>query len=116
MWSGATGLHGASPVPPWLYGNFPVVFIDRNCNGDYRLETHDLSSLRDVNLEYMHEMGRAQNFVQDEFKPQGALFDYDAFLNVSSRTAERLAGSVQLRLPITQLAFISMVGATSRPT
>jgi GWxTD domain-containing protein len=102
--------NGANCYEQWLYGNFPVVFIDRNCNGDYRLETHDLSSLRDFNLEYMHELGRAQNFIQNEFRPQGRLFDFHARLRVSERTAAHLAGTVLLRLPLAQMTFIEEDG------
>jgi GWxTD domain-containing protein len=94
----------------WLYGNFPVIFIDRNCNGDFRLETHDLSSLHDFNLEYMHELGRAQDLFQEGYRPQGRLFDFQARLHVSARTPEQLAGSVLLQLPLAQMAFVEEEG------
>ncbi len=89
----------------WVYGNFPVLFIDKDCTGEYRLETHDLSSIRSLNLEYMHELGLAQDAVQRELQPRDELFDIDVRLQVEARGADRLAGFVQLRLPLDRLAF-----------
>lgn len=89
----------------WLYGNFPVVFIDQHCTGEYRLETDDLSSLRSVNLMYMHELNKAQDASLSITSPQGRLFDFHARLHITTRTAERLSGLVLLRIRIDQLAF-----------
>ncbi len=34
----------------WYYGDFPVIFVDTNCSGNYVLATIDLSHLNDLNL------------------------------------------------------------------
>jgi GWxTD domain-containing protein len=96
---------GTGCYEEWLYGNFPVVFIDKNCSGDYRLETKELSSLRSVNLMYMHELNKAQDASLAITRPQGRLFDFNARLHVTARTTEQLAGSVDLRLRLDQLTF-----------
>ncbi len=96
---------GTACYEEWLYGQFPVIFIDRHCNGDYRLETNDLSSLRSVNLMYMHELNKAQDASLAITRPQGQLFDFGARLHVTARTPERLAGSVDLRISLAQLTF-----------
>jgi len=44
----------------WYYGAFPVVFVDSTCTGIYSLITYDLSSIRELNLVYMHELNKAQ--------------------------------------------------------
>jgi GWxTD domain-containing protein len=96
---------GTACYEQWFYGNFPIVFIDRHCSGEYRLETNDLSSLRNVNLMYMHELNKAQDASLSIARPQGRLFDFNARLHVSARTPEQLAGSVDLHLQLDQLTF-----------
>ncbi len=89
----------------WDYGEFPVIFIDRHCNGDYRLETSDLSSLRSVNLMYMHDLNKALDASLSITRPQGRLFDFSVRLHITARTPEQLAGFVHLRVPLAQLTF-----------
>jgi GWxTD domain-containing protein len=96
---------GTTCYEEWLYGNFPVVFIDRHCDGDYRLETNDLTSLRSINLMYMHELNRAQDQALASAVPSEKLFDFIALPHVTRRTSSQLAGFVLLRLSIRQLAF-----------
>jgi GWxTD domain-containing protein len=96
---------GSACYEQWLYGNFPVLFIDRHCDGDYRLQTNELSSLRSINLMYMHELNRAQDASLSIARPQGRLFDFAARLHVGAHTPEQLAGSVDLRLRLDQLTF-----------
>jgi GWxTD domain-containing protein len=48
----------------WYYGGFPVVFIDESNTGTYKLITYNLTSLRDFNLTYMHELDKAQTEAQ----------------------------------------------------
>jgi GWxTD domain-containing protein len=96
---------GTACYEQWFYGNFPVLFIDRHCSGEYRLETNDLSSLRNVNLMYMHELNKAQDASLAITRPQGRLFDFNARLHAAARTPEQLAGSVDLRVRLEQLTF-----------
>jgi GWxTD domain-containing protein len=44
----------------WYYGNFPVVFVDRACIGDYRLVTYNLRLIQSLNLMYLQEINMDQ--------------------------------------------------------
>lgn len=96
---------GMACYEEWIYGDFPVLFVDRHCNGEYRLETNDLSSLRSFNLMYMHELNKAQDNALSATKPQGRLFDFNARLHVTTRMPDQLVGFVYLQVPIDQLSF-----------
>jgi len=58
----------------WYYGDFPVVFIDQTCTRSYQLVTYDLSSIRSLNLMYMHELNLAQAKVQKTIKREKKFF------------------------------------------
>jgi GWxTD domain-containing protein len=96
---------GGACYEEWYYGQFPVVFIDRHCNGEYRLETSDLTSLRAFNLMYMHELNKAQDASLSITRPQGRLFDFNVHLRVNARTSSQLTGIVSVQVPIAQLSF-----------
>jgi len=89
----------------WYYGNFPVVFIDSTCSGDYRLVTYDLSSIRSLNLMYMHELSMAQARAQDTIRGERKFIDFD--LNVKKTLVEedRLEGVVTIAIPYADLWF-----------
>ena len=59
----------------WYYGNFPVVFRDPACTGNYQLVTYELTALRDINLMYMHELSLAQARAQKTFSKEKDFFD-----------------------------------------
>lgn len=89
----------------WYYGNFPVVFIDSTCSGDYHLVTYDLSSIRSLNLMYMHELSMAQARAQDTIRSERKFIDFD--LNVKKTLVEedRLEGVVTIDIPYADLWF-----------
>jgi GWxTD domain-containing protein len=94
----------------WYYGNFPVIFVDSSCTGHYRLLTYDLSSLREINLMYMHELNLAQNEAQKTVRPpaeEKRLFDLKAGWTTAERTSTRIAGTVRLELDYARIWFKS---------
>jgi GWxTD domain-containing protein len=101
----ARGATGGACTEEWYYGNFPVVFVDRHCSGEYLLETNDLTSLPSINLMYMHELDKAQSAGLAITKPQGRRLDFNASLEITTRTPDRLAGFVHLKLPLDREAF-----------
>jgi len=103
--SPARGATGAACTEEWFYGNFPVVFVDRHCTGEYRLETTDLSSLSRDNLMYLHEFYKAQAAGLSVTRPDGLPFDYQARLHFATKTGGRWAGFVYLRLPLDRSMF-----------
>jgi len=91
----------------WYYGNFPVIFVDDSCTGRFKLLTYDLTPLRELNLMYMHELNLAQANAQKTFTTEKKLFDFQAGLKISERTAERVAGLVKINLAYARIWFKS---------
>jgi GWxTD domain-containing protein len=96
---------GTSCTEEWYYGDFPVVFVDRHGDGEYLLETNDLTSLPSINLMYMHELNKAQSAGLAVTKPQSRRLDFNASLEITTRTPDRMAGFVHLQLPLDREAF-----------
>lgn len=89
----------------WYYGNFPVVFIDSTCSGDYRLVTYDLSSIRSLNLMYMHELSMAQARAQDTIRGERKFIDFDLDVKKTLVEEDRLEGIVTIDIPYADLWF-----------
>jgi GWxTD domain-containing protein len=89
----------------WYYGNFPVVFIDSTCSGDYRLVTYDLSSIRSLNLMYMHELSMAQARAQDTIRGERKFIDFDLDVKKTLDEEDRLEGIVTIDIPYADLWF-----------
>jgi len=83
----------------WYYGLFPIVFIDYTCTGDYRLVTYDLTSLRSINLMYMHELSLAQEEAQKTFVREKGFFDFDLSVKKSVVETDRVEGLIVINIP-----------------
>ena len=95
----------------WYYGNFPVVFVDEFSTGRFILVTFDLSPLRDLNIKYMHEIGRTPAQAES-FSPEsgGELsFDWDVRIKQTAGT-DRVEGEVEISVPLLHLWFSSEAG------
>ncbi len=53
----------------WYYGNFPVIFIDEHCSGNYILAA--------INLEHLQDLNLAQGYFQRSNIQEKSFFDYD---------------------------------------
>jgi GWxTD domain-containing protein len=89
----------------WYYGDFPVIFRDPNCSGQYQLVTYDLSALRDINLMYMHELSLAQARAQKTFKQEKALFDFGWRVRKDEVGPDRVQGRIELDIPYAGIWF-----------
>ncbi|MGQ9672579.1 MAG: GWxTD domain-containing protein [Candidatus Aminicenantales bacterium] len=89
----------------WYYGNFPVVFRDPTCTGNYQLVTYDLTPLRDINLFYMHELSMAQAQAQKTFTREKAFFDFSWKLRKKSVASDRIEGTVEIAVPYASIWF-----------
>ena len=89
----------------WYYGNFPVVFVDSTCSGTYNLVTYDLSSLRSLNLMYMHELSMAQARAQDTIRSDKKFIDFDLDVKKTLDEEDRLEGIVTIDIPYADLWF-----------
>ncbi|HEX9902436.1 MAG TPA: GWxTD domain-containing protein [Acidobacteriota bacterium] len=94
----------------WYYSNFPVVFNDPYCTGEYRLATYDLSPLQDLNLATMAEPGRARGRAQNPFSREKSLFDFNWGLKNKSITETRVEALVELEIPYAVIWFKSVSG------
>ncbi len=83
----------------WYYGDFPVVFRDRNCSGQYQLVTYDLTALRDIKLMYMHELSLAYLDAQKAFSKDRALFDFNWRVRKTRFEPEKIEGMVIISIP-----------------
>jgi GWxTD domain-containing protein len=89
----------------WYYGAFPVVFVDRTCTGKYDLVTYDLTSLRAMNLMYMHELSSAQARAQQTIEGRAGFFNFDWKFKVLLLQEDRLEGEVFIEVPFTDIWF-----------
>lgn len=92
----------------WYYGQFPVVFEDANCTGNYELVTYDLTSLRETNLAYMSTLAEAQSNAQKTIQPETggkAFFDFDWEVQKKVVTPDRVEGQVVVEVPLARIWF-----------
>jgi GWxTD domain-containing protein len=66
-----------APREVWLYGNFPVIFIDHMGTGDYKLEA--------LNLMHLSELNKAQNAYQQLAKPREEFFDFEVKTHINEK-------------------------------
>lgn len=83
----------------WHYGNFPVVFVDTTCAGNYRLITYNLSSIRSLNLMYMHEFSKAQAEAQKTYDQEKRIFDFNWRIKKEVVTPQRIEGIIFIEIP-----------------
>jgi len=90
----------------WYYGQFPVVFNDANCNGNYQLVTYDLTALREVNLAYMTELNKAQDNAQKTtFTREKSLFEFTWDVQKKVVEQDRVEGLVVVEIPMANIWF-----------
>lgn len=91
----------------WLYGNFPVLFVDETCTGRYDLVTYDLSTISDLNLSYMHIFNQAQQKAQEPPPESKKRFDVRARLRDVSRSPAALRAFLVVEVPLDRIWFKS---------
>ncbi len=89
----------------WYYGIFPMVFIDQTCTGIYRLVTYDLSSIRYLNLMYMHEINLAQAQAQQTILGERRFFDFDWNVKKTLVEEDKVEGMIHIDVPYANLWF-----------
>jgi len=89
----------------WYYGDFPVVFVDNTCTGTYRLVTYDLSSIRSLNLMYMHELSSAQAAAQQTIRGRIEDVSFDWSVDKTLDTPERVEGTFTVKIPYANIWF-----------
>jgi GWxTD domain-containing protein len=96
----------------WYYGQFPVVFRDESCTGNYVLVTYDLTSLRETNLAYMSTLNEAQDQAQRTIQPNLATgksaFDFEWQVEKKVVSPDRVEGLVTVEVPVAKIWFKSV--------
>jgi len=87
----------------WYYGDFPVIFVDTNCNGNFILATLNLEHLHDFNA----AQAAAQNTIVSEKKPQ---IDFDLSLQKNAKVESRVEGLAVIEIPVRSIWFSSEGG------
>lgn len=81
----------------WYYGNFPVIFVDSTCSGNYVMET--------INLEHLHDLNIAQDYFQKTFKKEKEFFDFNLSVKKTLVEAEKVEGAVVIEIPYDGIWF-----------
>jgi GWxTD domain-containing protein len=89
----------------WYYGNFPVVFVDEMCTGQFKLITYDLTSLREINLLYMHEINLAEMRYQQTIYGDQKLYNFKWRLRKTVVQEDRFEGIIQITVPYASIWF-----------
>ncbi len=100
---GGSGIH-ANCAEIWYYGNFPVVFLDVDCTGFFRLATWDLSPLLTYSLE-----NQMMGFPKDGSVGRKALDSHSLICDVVFRDIRFKPGKlnfvISLFVPFAQMWF-----------
>lgn len=83
----------------WLYGNFPVIFIDNFCSGTYRLVTYNLAHLQALN--------RALASSQKTYDREKGLFDFSCEIETTLIRPDRVEGLIIIEIPYAVIWFRS---------
>ncbi|MGB2908079.1 MAG: GWxTD domain-containing protein [Candidatus Aminicenantaceae bacterium] len=94
----------------WYYGNFPVIFVDEFSTGRFSLVTFDLSPLRDLNIKYMHELGRPPGQAGPFTSDSGGGLDFDWDVKIAASGSQRVEGEVEITIPLLYVWFAARGG------
>ena len=83
----------------WYYGTFPVVFIDSENTGQFKLVTYDLTSLRSLNLNYLHAISKAQNQARGIPEETKDFFDFNWRIKKYIIAENRIEGTIEIDIP-----------------
>lgn len=91
----------------WYYGDFPVIFLDYYCNGNYTLASLDLS--------HLHDLNKAQEAARQTMTPAGPHFDFDLNIKKNPQVESRFEGLVVIEIPYRSI-WLAAEGETFRTT
>jgi len=81
----------------WYYGNFPVVFIDEHCSGNFLMTA--------INLEHLQELNIAQGYFQKTFTQEKRFFDYTVSLRKVRAGEDVFEGKIWVDIPYASIWF-----------
>lgn len=87
----------------WYYGAFPVVFVDYSCTGKFTLVTYNLSPIRELNLEYMQILSKAQEAAQQTIQKEVRYFDFQWRVDKSVVQNDRVEAEIHITIPYVKI-------------
>ncbi len=93
------GAYGNRSREIWYYGSFPVVFIDSENTGQFKLVTYDLTGLRSLNLNYLHSLSKAQGRALEIPEKAKDFFDFNWRIKKDIITENRIEGTIEIDVP-----------------
>jgi hypothetical protein len=81
----------------WYYGNFPVIFVDEHCSGNYILSA--------INLEHLQDLNLAQAYFRQTITKERSVFNYKLKLVRRQRTADSLKVLLSFRMKYDEIWF-----------
>jgi len=97
----------------WYYGNFPVVFLDRYSTGAFKLVTYNLSSLRFINIAYMHELNQEQQRAQKTITGEVEMFNFNWKVSAKRLPSGQIEGIVKITVPYMNIWYKDLEGTMS---
>ena len=94
----------------WYYGNFPVIFVDAECTGQFRLTP--------INLEHLHELTQAEKRFSSTIQTRAdgkSLFNFELSLTKKRVEGDRFEAVVLIEIPYQGL-WLDSVGGKLRTT
>jgi len=90
----------------WYYENYPVVFIDQFCIGQYKLATFDLTPIHHLNIKNMGKLNMVPSKSQQRIKQnEEILFDFNWNIKKTVVKPEIIQGAIEINIPYANLWF-----------
>jgi len=89
----------------WYYGNYPVVFIDEFCIGQFELATFDLTPIHHLNLKYMGDSATHPSKAQHRKPDEEIIFDFGLRVKQITSVPKKIRGIIEINIPYANLWF-----------
>ena len=97
----------------WYYANFPVVFQDMTCIGEFRLATYDLSPISSLNINLMSNPSMISAFRLGGLTASPEYLDFEWDLTLDPVSKKSIRGMVRLEIPFSRIWFTEENGILS---
>lgn len=83
----------------WYYGSFPVIFVDSENTGQFKLITYNLTGLRSLNLMYLHVLSKAQGQALEAPEKARDFFDFNWRIKKDIIAENRIESTIEIDIP-----------------
>ncbi|MBD3413241.1 MAG: GWxTD domain-containing protein [Candidatus Aminicenantes bacterium] len=89
----------------WYYRNFPVVFEDDFCIGQFKLITFDLTSIRHLNIKHKKELSLSSSQISRVRKDENVFLDFNWKIKDLIFQPSEIKGIIEVHIPYAHLWF-----------